>query len=113
MKTFQEFLLEKTIPDTLLIEMPHILLGDKAVDLELEIKSKLKKEQIIQYFRDWLDGKPIQSKNPGFVQRLSKENIPVFVKDLLRKPFLKNFIEHHYDIDTWITIEDMLKSYLK
>lgn len=93
-----------------MIEMPHIALGDKVVDLELEVKSKLSKKELIQYFKDWISGKPMKSKTPGFIQKLDKENIPLFIKELLKKPFLKNFVEFHYDPDTWNELEKMLKS---
>jgi hypothetical protein len=95
--------------------MPHVMLdgGNKAVDLELEIHSKLSPEQIVKYFEDWVSGKPMPSKNPKHIQALSKEYVPEFAKSLLSKPFLKNFIEFHYDTETWTKIEKILRANLK
>jgi len=95
--------------------MPHVMLdgGNKAVDLELEVHSKLSPEQMVKYFEDWISGKPMPSKNPKHVQSLPKEFVPEFAKSLLAKPFLKNFIEYHYDPETWSKIENLLRSNLK
>lgn len=87
--------------------------GNKAVDLELEVHSKLSPEQMVKYFEDWISGKPMPSKNPKHVQSLPKEFVPEFAKSLLAKPFLKNFIEYHYDPETWSKIENLLRSNLK
>lgn len=95
--------------------MPHVQLdgGNKVIDLELEIKSKLTPDQMIKYFEDWVSGKSMPSKNPKYIQSLPKEFVPEFVKSLLAKPFLKNFIEFHYDTETWDKIEKILRSNLK
>lgn len=87
--------------------------GNKAIDLELEIKSKLTPEQMVKYFEDWIAGKNMLSKNPKHIQSLPKEFAPEFAKSLLAKPFLKNFIESNYDQVTWDKIEKVLRSCLK
>jgi hypothetical protein len=95
--------------------MPHVMMdgGTKAVDLELEVKAKLTSDEIVKYFEDWINGKPMPSKNPRLIQTLAKENVPEFAKSLLAKPFLKNFIEFNYDLKTWDKIEKILRSNLK
>jgi hypothetical protein len=59
-----------------------------------------------------LDGKPVKSKTPGLIQKLDKDDVAGFVKGLLKNPFLKNFIEYHYDLELWGKLEKMLKSHL-
>jgi hypothetical protein len=95
--------------------MPHVMLdgGKKAVDLELEIKTKLTPDQMVKYFEDWISGKAIPSKNPKHIQTLPKEFLPEFAKSLLAKPFLKNFIEFHYNTETWAKIEKILHSVMR
>lgn len=58
-KTFSQFLNE-----TLILEMPHILINDKVYDLELEVHSKMSEKEFVDYIKDWIDGKPIKSKTP-------------------------------------------------
>lgn len=58
MITFDQF-----INETLIIEMPHIMLaGNKVV--ELEVHSKMKPNEFVEYIEDWDNGKPIPSKMP-------------------------------------------------
>lgn len=107
MLTFEEF-----INETLIIEMPHIMLGDKVVDLELEVHAKMKPEEFVQYINDWISGKPIQSKTPGFSMQINANSVKEFVKKVLGQPYLKNFTVMHYGDSVWKSIEDLLRSRL-
>lgn len=84
--------------------------GNKVVDLELEIHAKMKPAEFIQYIQDWVEGKPIKSKTPGFTMQVNKDSVKEFVRKVLSQPFLKNFTEMHYNEDTWNQLEVMLKS---
>lgn len=107
MLTFEEF-----INETLILEMPHIMIGDKVVDLELEVHAKMKPEDFIQYIDDWVNGKPIQSKTPGFSMQVNANSIKEFAKKVLGQPYLKNFTVMHYGDSVWKSIEELLKSKL-
>jgi len=107
MLTFEEF-----INETLILEMPHIMLGDKVVDLELEVHSKMKPKEFIQYIDDWVNGKPIQSKTPGFSMQVNANSVKEFAKKVLGQPYLKNFTVMHYGDSVWKSIEELLQSKL-
>lgn len=107
MLTFEEF-----INETLILEMPHIMLGDKVVDLELEVHSKMKPEEFVQYINDWVSGKPIQSKTPGFSMKINANSVREFAKKVLAQPYLKNFTMMHYGEDIWASVEKLLRSKL-
>lgn len=92
--------------------MPHIMIGDKVVDLELEVHAKMKPEDFIQYIDDWVNGKPIQSKTPGFSMQVNANSIKEFAKKVLGQPYLKNFTVMHYGDSVWKSIEELLKSKL-
>ena len=107
MITFKEF-----IQESILLEMPYIELGDKVVDLELEVHSKMKPKEFVQYIDDWITGKPIQSKTPGFSMQINAHSVKEFVKKTLGQSYLKNFTVMHYGEDTWATVENLLRSKL-
>jgi hypothetical protein len=107
MLTFKKF-----IKESLILEMPHIVLGDKVVDLELEVHSKMKPKDFIQYIDDWVNGKPIQSKTPGFSMQVNANSIKEFAKKVLSQSYLKNFTILHYGEDTWTSVENLLRSKL-
>ena len=107
MLTFEEF-----INETLILEMPHIMIGDKVVDLELEVHAKMKPEEFVQYINDWVSSKPIQSKTPGFSMKINADSVKEFAKKVLGQPYLKNFTIMHYGDSVWKSIEELLKSKL-
>ena len=107
MLTFNEF-----IQESLILEMPHIMLGDKVVDLELEVHSKMTPKDFIQYIDDWVNGKPIQSKTPGFKMQVNMNSVKEFAKKVLAQPYLKNFTVMHYGDSVWKSIEELLQSKL-
>lgn len=109
MKTFEEF---TRLNETIILEMPHILLGDKVVDLELEVHAKMKPNEFVQYIKDWIDGKPIPSKTPGFSMQINAGSVKEFSRKVLSQPFLKNFVLAHYGEDTWDEVEGILRSNL-
>ncbi len=109
MLTFNEF-----TNDNLILEMPHIMLngGNEIVDLELEVHANMAKKDFIQYIDDWVSGKPIQSKTPGFTMKVNANSVKEFIKKVLTQPYLKNFTLLHYDEATWETIQQHLKEKL-
>lgn len=107
MLTFKEF-----IKESLILEMPHIMLGDKVVDLELEVHSKMKPKDFIQYIDDWVNGRPIQSKTPGFSMQINANSVKEFAKKVLGQSYLKNFTTMHYGEDVWASVENLLRSKL-
>lgn len=109
MLTFKQFL-----DESLILEMPHISLdgGSKVVDLELEVHSKMKPEEFVQYINDWVSGKPIQSKTPGFSMKINADSVKEFAKKVLGQPYLKNFTIMHYGDIVWKSIEELLQSKL-
>ena len=86
--------------------------GSEIVDLELEVHSKMKPDAFVQYISDWVTGKPIQSKTPGFSMKVNANSIKEFSKKVLAQPYLKNFTLLHYDESVWNKIETILKSKL-
>lgn len=88
------------------------MVGNQVVDLELEVHAKMKPDEFVQYIQDWVDGKPIKSKTPGFSMKVNADSVKEFAKKVLSQPFLKNFTITHYDEATWVTIEKMLRSKL-
>lgn len=107
MLSFKEF-----IQESLLLEMPHIQVGDKFYDLELEVHSKMKPEEFVRYIDDWISGKPIQSKTPGFSMQINANSVREFATKVLKQPDLKNFTVMHYGTDTWASVEKLLHSKL-
>lgn len=107
MLTFEEF-----IKESLILEMPHIMLGDKVVDLELEVHAKMTPEAFVKYIEDWVTGKPIQSKTPGFSMQVNANSIKEFAKKVLGQSYLKNFTVMHYGDSVWKSIEELLQSKL-
>ena len=107
MLTFKEFLKEQSIN-----EMPHLQIDGKFYDLELEVHSKMKPKEFIQYIDDWVNGKPIQSKTPGFSMQVNADSVKEFAKKVLGQPYLKNFTVLHYGDTVWKSIEELLQSKL-
>lgn len=107
MLTFKEF-----IQESLVLEMPHLQIGDKFYDLELEVHAKMKPKDFIQYIDDWVNGKPIQSKTPGFKMQVNMNSVKEFAKKVLGQPYLKNFTVMHYGDSVWKSIEELLQSKL-
>jgi hypothetical protein len=107
MLTFEEF-----IEESLILEMPHLKIGDQFFDLELEVHAKMKPKDFIQYIDDWVNGKPIQSKTPGFSMQVNANSVKEFAKKVLAQPYLKNFTAMHYGEDTWAAVEKLLRSKL-
>lgn len=103
---------KKFITETLILEMPHIMVGGKAVDLELEVHAKMNPIDFVKYIEDWVDGKSIQSKIPGFSMKVNANSINEFIKKILGNPFLKNFTVMHYSDGIWNELETMLRSKL-
>ena len=108
-KNFNQFLGE-----TLILEMPHIMLdgGKKVVDLELEVHAKMRPEDFVKDIEDWVDGKPIPSKTPGFSMQINTDSVKEFAKKVLGQPYLKNFTTMHYGEGVWDKVESVLRSKL-
>ena len=107
MLTFEEF-----IQESLILEMPHIQVDGKFYDLELEVHSKMKPKDFIQYIDDWISGKPIQSKTPGFSMQINASSVKEFAKKVLAQSYLKNFTVMYYGEETWASVEKLLQSKL-
>lgn len=100
--------------ETLIVEMPHIPLDNaNPIDLELEVHSNMDPDDYVQYFRDWIEGKEIESKQPNFSQRLPKRARSEFADAILNQwQYTKLFTIKHYGQRTWSRIEKMLSKYL-
>jgi len=107
MLTFKEF-----IKESLLLEMPHIQVSGKFYDLELEVHSKMTPEDFVQYIDDWINGKPIKSKTPGFSMQVNADSVKEFAKKVLGQAYLKNFTMMYYGEDVWDSVEKLLHSKL-
>lgn len=110
MEKFSDFELE----ESLLLELPHIMFdtGD-AIDLELEVHSSMRPKEYVKYFKDWIAGKTIKSKNPGFEQHLSRRNQRDFADEVLNKTqVVKLFTIKHYGEKVWAQIVSILEKYL-
>ena len=103
---------KKFITETLILEMPHIIVGGKAIDLELEVHAKMKDEDFVKYIEDCVNGKPIQSKTPGFSMKVNAESVGEFIKKILGNSYLKNFTVMYYGDGIWNELETMLRSKL-
>lgn len=106
MKTFNEYLEENS---SFLVEMPHVVVGDKTVDLELEIHSKLKKEDFLQFISDWLAGKEMPSKNPKVKFRIDSNRAKEFASKLKTNSYFKMFVISHYGESFWNDVMDILE----
>jgi len=125
MKTYKEFLdsidamtleeyrelYREAIED--LNEMPHLQLDTgNVIDLELEVHSKMKEKDYLQYFRDWLKGKEIESKMPGSTFSLSsRREKKEFAEYLLNSPAIENFTRKYYSDTTWSKLEQLALKY--
>lgn len=99
----------------LILEMPHIMFDTtgKAVDLELEVHSQMKPKEYVQYFKDWVTGKNIESKRPDFRQSISPKEQREFADYVLNQTlFVKQFTLKHYGERVWSRIVSMLEKYL-
>lgn len=112
MENFKEFL---NRPETLILEMPHILLdkGRKVVDLELEVHSSMKPIEFINYIKDWVSGKAIQSKNPELTMKLTSDVLKEFIEKILKDSYFKNFTIKYYGKEIWEKLESFCLSVLK
>lgn len=111
MESFKEF---TQTTEELLIEMPHIMFdnGD-AIDLELEVHSAMRPKEYVRYFKDWIAGKTIKSKRPGFDQKLTRSHQREFAKHLLYDTeFVKLFTIKHYGEKIWAQIVAILEKFL-
>lgn len=109
MITLQEF----QTPKKLLIEMPHIMLDTgEVIDLELEVHSNMSEKEYLQYFRDWLSGKKMKSKRPGFEQSLSRKGVKDFVDYVINNtPYIREFTKKYYGRSTWKKLVSILMKY--
>lgn len=107
--SYLEFILE-----SLLLEMPHIVVSDgsetKAFDIETEVHLKHSPSEFIAYIQNWVDGNPIQSKTPGFVMKVPKELIPQFAKKLLNNDQFQMIVKRFYSEDVWEQIASILSN---
>jgi hypothetical protein len=85
------------------MEMPHLMLDTgEFIDLELEVHSNMTEREYLDYFRDWLSGRPMKSKNPGFTQRLTKQGVKDFVNYIINNTVVvREFTKKHYGNTTW------------
>ncbi len=105
MITFTNFLENKQ-----LLEMPHIVLdGPMAVDLELEVHSKMKADEFINYIEKWLDGEPIKSKTSGLIMQINKRSIRDFAEKVHKNQFFKLFVVKNYGESVWNKLNDLLQ----
>ncbi len=104
--------IHELLNETFLIELPHIAVGDRAVDLELEIHSNMAPDEFISYINDWIHNKPMQSKTPGLVMRVPPELTKQFVIKLLAHELFEKIITRHYGASIWAQIQHLLRSRL-
>lgn len=100
--------------EQLVMEMPHIMFNNGDVlDLELEVHSSMRPKEYVKYFKDWIAGKTIRSKNPGFEQHLSRKNQRDFAREVLNKTeVVKLFTIKHYGENVWAQIVRILEKFL-
>lgn len=112
MKSFKDFQSNKL--EHLVLEMPHIPLEHgQPIDLELEVHSNMNPDDYIQYFKDWLEGKKMPSKNPGYTQKLSRQARSEFADAILNQwNYTRLFTIKYYGERVWKEIERILKKYL-
>ena len=109
MITFIEFIIE-----TFLMEMPHIeLSNNKAVDLELEVHTKMKPDDFLSYISRWLNGDNIKSKTPGIEMHVNNNNVTDFAKKMLKNYFFRVFVIKNYGIDVWEKLVTMITDKIK
>ena len=100
--------INELLSETFLIELPHISLGDQAVDLELEVHSSMDPYDYVDYIEDWIYSRPIQSKTRGLIMRVDPDQVEGFVKKLLQNEFFEKFTRKYYGPPTWERIQEML-----
>lgn len=104
--------INELLSETFLIELPHIKIGDQAVDLELEVHSEMDPYDYVDYIEDWIYSKPISSKTRGLVMRVDPEEVEDFIKKLLQNEFFEKFTRKYYGPPIWNIIQTMLLSRL-
>lgn len=112
MKKFSEY---EPQEKSLILEMPHIMFDTtgKAVDLELEVHTGMKPKEYVQYFKDWVEGKKIESKLPNFTQSISRKEQRDFADYILNQTeFVKMFTIKNYGAKVWERIVSLLEKYL-
>ena len=91
-----------------LVEMPHIEVGNNAVDLELEVHADMKSTDFIDYIRHWIDKGVVKSKS-GIQMKLKSDNeVHDFTTKLLNNYFFKRFVIKTYGETVWDKIELLL-----
>jgi hypothetical protein len=111
MFTFREFT-ESNRNETLILEMPHMVIGQDILDLELEVHSNMNPKEYIQYFKDLLDGKKVKSKDPGTHFQISTQNAPQAAREILDNNIVMMFTDKNYGRKVKNQLQKLLKSYL-
>ena len=93
-------------------EMPHLQVGDDILDLELEVHANMKPEEYLDYYRDILEGKQVESKVPGQVFQIHKRNLRQAASELLDNSMLFLFTRKHYGKKVERQLENLIKEYL-
>lgn len=70
---------------------------------------KMPKKDFVKYMKNWIDGNPIQSKNPNLVMTLDLKTVKEFIVRFLKNQQAKNFVIQNYGEDIWNTIEQMMR----
>lgn len=89
-------------------EMPHMLLkSGKAVDLELEMKSKWNETKFFKFMISIINGKEIVTKyNLKF--KVEKKDRNEFLQLLLNNTMLELFVNKFYGNDSWERFKKIL-----
>ena len=105
--------INELLSETFLIELPHIKVGDRAVDLELEVHSSMDPYDYLDYIEDWIYSRPIPSKTRGLVMRVDPEEVEDFVKKLLQHELFEKFTRKYYGPPMWEKVRTMLLARLE
>jgi hypothetical protein len=91
--------------------MPHIQLDSgQTVDLELEVHSKMKPDDFVNYIKDWADSKPVTSRNRSIPFKIDPKSVPDFAKAVRSSEWFKMFTKRFYGQEIWVLIDNFLKS---
>lgn len=113
-KNFNEFVRDcskKDLYDLIeqfLTEMPHIMAGNQAIDLELERNRDLPADEFIAHIKKFVNGEAVKAKASTMVFQVKPENKYKFIQALLNNYSLKAFVHNKYGPLVWLKIVNEL-----